>query len=94
MNYCQIRHVVGKVSQDSEFGLLSLVWDYTERGGFKPFRERATEAVFWNISDDKPSEFVGEEEIYWKRKYTEIILTMAKYSFKEMLCLSMFLVIC
>ena len=46
--------------------LKSCVGLYRERR-FQTFQRKATEAVFWNISDDRPSksEFVGEEEIYW-----------------------------
>lgn len=37
VNYRRICHVVGKVSQDPEFELLGLAWDFTEEGGFRPF---------------------------------------------------------
>ena len=41
-------------------GTLQLLWDSTE--GFRPFRERATEAVSWRIGAGRPLEFEFDEE--------------------------------
>lgn len=90
VNYCQIEHVVGKVGQDPRFGLKGLVWNCTEGGGYRPFLEGATEAVFFKNSDAEHKNLT----LMGKGKFTEIILTTAKYSFKKLLCLSIFFMIC